>query len=115
MNTTACKTYKPLSDIVEGADEFQVIAELPGVERDSIEIHFEKNELRLSAKISEERSERGNFLMHEYGVGDYERSFVLGDGIDGEAITAEFKDGVLTLRLPKRETSKARRIEIGQN
>jgi HSP20 family protein len=60
----------------------------------------------------EPRREKINFLYGEYGIGDFFRTFTIGETIDADKISAELKDGVLTLHLPKTEAVKPRRIEV---
>ena len=105
------QTYTPRIDIWESDDELVLYGDLPGVEADSLDIQFENRELRIHGKVYP-RHEGINFLYGEYGIGDFYRTFAIGESIDGEKISAELKDGVLTLRLPKTEAVKPRKIEV---
>ena len=104
-------TYSPRIDIWETADELVLYADMPGVTAENLDIQFEKRELRIFGKVPP-RHEKVQFLHSEYGVGDFVRTFSIGEAIDAEKISAELKHGVLTLHLPKTEKVKPRRIEV---
>lgn len=107
-------TFSPRFDIWEGDDELILFGDLPGVEPNSLDINFENRQLTIHGKVC--RCHVGNkSLYSEYGIGDFERTFTIGEAINGEGITAEMRDGVLTLHLPKSEAAKPRRIEVKAN
>jgi HSP20 family protein len=106
-------TFVPVVDIVERADEWLVYADLPGATVDNIDINFERGVLTLHAGVQSRQDEnKTNFVLREYGVGDFHRSFEIGEGVDADRIHAEFNRGVLTLHLPKSEFAKSRKIQI---
>jgi HSP20 family protein len=104
-------TYSPRVDIWETDDEVVLYADMPGVCSDELEIHFENRELRIHGRVCP-RHQQGNFLYGEYGIGDFYRVFTIGESIDADSISAELKDGVLQLHLPKTEAVKPRRINV---
>jgi HSP20 family molecular chaperone IbpA len=104
-------TYVPRIDIWENADELVLYGDLPGVEPENLDIRFENDQLTLHGKVSP-RHEGVNFVRGEYGIGDFHRSFTIGEAIDAEKISAEMHNGVVTLHLPKSEKVKPRRIEV---
>jgi HSP20 family protein len=104
-------TYSPRVDVVETPDELTVYADLPGVRPEDLDIRFENGELTIHAKV-QPRYEKGEFLLQEYGVGDFYRTFTISEEIDSDKITAELKQGVLVLHLPKREAVKPKRITV---
>ncbi len=104
-------TYSPRIDIYETGEELVLQADLPGVAPEHLDVQFENRELRIHGKVSP-RQENIRFLYGEYGIGDFYRSFAIGESIDSKGISAELKDGVLTLHLPKTEAVKPRRIEV---
>ncbi|EMI16604.1 heat shock protein Hsp20 [Rhodopirellula maiorica SM1] len=110
-NQQARSTYQPRFDIWEGDDELILYGDLPGVEHDDLEIQFENRQLTIHGKVSRCHDGEG-YLYREYGVGDVQRTFMIGEAINSEAITAELHDGVLTLHLPKSDHAKPRRIEV---
>jgi len=103
-------TYSPRFDVWENDDELVLFGDLPGVASEDLDIHFEKGELRIYGKVAPRNSVE--LLYGEYGIGDFHRSFTLSEAIDPERISAELKQGVLTVHLPKREAVKPRRIEV---
>jgi len=103
--------YRPNVDIVEKPEELVLLADVPGTKGDLVDIQFEDGTLSLHAKV-EPRRENGDYLLQEYGVGDYWRTFEISEVIDASKISAEYADGVLTLHLPKADAVKPRRIEI---
>ncbi|GAA4453563.1 Hsp20/alpha crystallin family protein [Novipirellula rosea] len=106
-------TYVPRFDIWEGEEELLLYGDLPGVSVDDLDIRFENRELTIHGKVAARHE--GEFLMGEYGTGDFHRTFTVGESIDAEKISAEMKHGVLTLRLPKSEKVKPRRIKVQAN
>ena len=103
--------YTPRVDIREKGDEILLYADLPGVAPEDLDIRFEEGELSIHGKVAT-RHEGLRDKHREYGIGDFHRSFTIDESIDGQAISAELSNGVLTLRLPKTEKVKARRIEV---
>ena len=103
--------FSPNVDILENADELTLVADVPGVAPDSIDIQYEQGELTLRGKVAP-RGEQRSFLLNEYGVGDFYRVFQLGEGVDNSKISAEVASGVLTVHLPKVERVKPRKIEV---
>jgi HSP20 family molecular chaperone IbpA len=104
--------FVPRCDVAEHENEFSIHVELPGVRREGLSIEVDKGVLSLRGEVVEERAKRRGWIAREYGTGDFERRFRIGEGIDTEAIEAELVHGVLILRLPKRDSMKARRIEV---
>lgn len=104
---------RPRVDVYETADKLVVEAELPGVNKDSINVSVERNVLTISAEKKHEREvkENSNYLG-ERAWGKYERSFKLADTVDHENIAASYNDGVLRLEIAQKPEAVARRIEI---
>ena len=105
-------TITPPIDIHDGPDGLTLEADLPGATESSLVIQLEHNVLSLDARIDAPAPEGARPIHQEYPVGDYHRSFILSDDVDRERITAELKDGVLKIHLPKADRARARRIEI---
>lgn len=108
-------TFRPSVDIIESPDKFTITADLPGVKPEQIDLVCEQGVLTLKATVLPRTREGARQLLSEYGVGGFERTFKLGEGIASDTIGAELKNGVLTLTLPKSEASTARKIEIRSN
>lgn len=103
--------YRPNVDIIELPEELLVVVDVPGAAGDCVDVHFEDGMLTIHAKVPV-RHEDIDFLLQEYGVGDYYRTFRVAETVDASKITAEFTDGVLTLHLPKAESIKPRKIAV---
>lgn len=107
------RVYSPSVDIVELENELLLLADVPGVRPEDLEISYEQGQLTLHARVRPRQDpDRTEYLAREYGIGDFYRSFQVGEGIDAQKIEAELKDGVLTLHLPKAEAAKPRRIQV---
>jgi len=103
--------FQPNVDIIERADELTVLADVPGAAADGIDLNFEDGTLTIHAKVPP-RNENVDFLVREYGVGDFYREFRVNETIDVGRISAELSDGVLALHLPKVEAAKPRKITV---
>lgn len=107
------EVFLPNVDILEDRDELLLIADVPGANPEHIDIRYEGGELTIHARVDERRPEgAGRFVWREYGVGDFHRTFTLGEAIDNAKIHAEVRDGVLTVHLPKMEAIKPRKITV---
>lgn len=104
--------YRPNVDILEKKDELIVLADIPGASSDGIDVDFEEGTLTINARVEPRTSEDIEYLFHEYGVGSYYRTFQVSEAIVPEKISAEYADGVLSLRLPKSEAAKPRKIAV---
>ncbi len=104
--------FVPPSDIYETGDSIVVLAEMPGVPSDGVDITLERRVLTIRGRGAP--SEHGGYqrVYNEFVDGDYERVFTLSENIDRDRIEATLKDGVLHLVLPKAETARPRRIEL---
>lgn len=110
--TRARKAFVPRADIYETYDELVVLADMPGVDENSVEITLEKNVLTISADVDLVQPENYSLVYAEYEEGDYERSFTLPKEIDLNKIEATVKDGVLSLHLPKVGEARAKKIAV---
>ena len=105
--------YAPRVDIVETEDALEVLADMPGVTREGVEITLEQRVLTIRGRADAAAApERLAPLYLEYEPGDYERSFALSDAVDPSGIEAQVRGGVLRLRLPKAGPAERRRIEV---
>ena len=104
--------YRPLVDIVECSDELTLLADVPGAAAGDVDVKFEDGLLTIHARVHPRYDESARFLRAEYGVGDYDRTFQIGETIDPSKISAEYREGVLTLHLPKTEATKPRKIHV---
>ena len=110
--TTAGRVYTPAVDIVELGDELLLMADVPGVRPEDVDLNFDNGELTLSAKVHSRQPETTRYQAREYGIGDFYRAFRIGETIDVSKIRAELTDGVLKVHLPKSEDAKPRKIAV---
>ena len=106
------RTYIPPVSIYETGDHLVLTADVPGATAGDIDIQVEQGELRIHARIADRVPEGAKSLVSEYGVGDFQRTFRLGEHIDAERIDAKVEHGVLTLTLPKTAAMRTRRIPV---
>jgi len=100
-------------DIREEGDAFFVDAEVPGLSADDVHIDVEKNVLTIRGERKTEKEENeGTYRRVERQYGSFSRSFTLPETVDAEHISADLKNGVLALRLPKKEAPSPRRISV---
>lgn len=111
--TVPVRYFVPATDIFETDDTLTVVMEMPGVDRNAIDINLENDVLRVEAKIDPAKYEGMEPLYTEYNVGHFARSFTLSNKIDQQQISARLDDGVLTLTLKKAKEAIPRRISIG--
>ena len=104
--------FVPRVDIRESATEVVLVADLPGVDENSVAIDLEGSELTLRGRFVPKAPDGFALTYQEYQSGDYERVFTLGDTIDRNRIHAAVKDGVLRLTLPKAKEAQPQRIVV---
>jgi HSP20 family protein len=109
----ALTTWAPSVDIYETENELVVKADLPEVSEKDLDIRVENNTLTIRGERKfEEKTEKDNYLRVERTYGAFSRSFSLPNTINSEAIKAEYKNGVLTVTLPKRAESKPKQVKV---
>ena len=105
--------WMPKVDILENKENLVLEAELPGLTRDDFELSFENNVLTLKGERKfEKKDESDNYHRVERAYGSFTRSFTLPSTVTADGARAEFENGILTISLPKREETKARKIEV---
>lgn len=110
--TIPARIFMPTADIYEDRDTLTVILEMPGVEKDNVQVRVEDGILGVEGRIDLSKYQGLTPLYSEYNIGHYARNFRLSGKIDQSKIEAEIKDGVLLLTLPKAEESKPRTIRV---
>jgi HSP20 family protein len=110
--TIPARVFLPNADIYETNDALNVVLEMPGVEKNSVEVRVEDGVLKIDGRLDFSKYQGLQPLYTEYNVGHYSRSFRLSSKIDQNKIGAELKDGVLSLVLPKVEEAKPRTIQV---
>ncbi len=108
--------FTPRVDVREHDDSYEITAELPGVEKDDLSVSLENGILSIEAesRFEDKEEKEGKIVRQERRYGKYIRSFNLGSGVNESDITADFKNGVLTLKAPKaiEAEREKRRIEV---
>ena len=105
--------WSPLVDISEDANEYLVKAELPELKKEEVKVSVENGELTISGERKSEKEEKGKkFHRIERSYGSFLRSFTLPESVSGDKVSAEFKDGMLMVHLPKDEKAKPKSIEV---
>jgi HSP20 family protein len=106
-------TWAPAVDIHETEQELVVKADLPGVKAEDLDVRVENNLLTIRGERKfEKKVNEQNYLRVERSYGSFSRSFSLANTVNTEAIKADYKDGVLTLSIPKREEAKPKQIKV---
>lgn len=113
-STRNVPVFIPPVDIYESEGALTLVADMPGVPLDNIDIDLDADQLTIRGTVLLEE-ENGKVLFREYTVGDYYRQFTLSSDIDREKIQASMKNGVLKLVLPKAEAAKPRKILVKSN
>jgi len=104
--------YIPTTDIFETDDALTVVMEIPGVEKQALEVNIENDVLRVDARIDFSKYEGLEPLYTEYNVGHFARSFALSNKIDQQQIGAQLDDGVLRLTLKKAKEAAPQRVAV---
>lgn len=105
-------TYRASADIFDSPEAYIVSADMPGASKDRIDIRLDDRSLTITAGVEPRYHAQAQRVQQEYGIGDFHRSFRIGENINHDKITADYTDGVLTVTLPKTENPRPRRIEV---
>jgi len=105
--------WMPTTDVIESRDEILIKAELPGIDQKDVDVQIENGVLTIKGerKAETEQEDKG-YRRIERAYGTFLRTFTLPNNVDPEKITAAFLNGVLELRLPKKESAKPRAIKV---
>lgn len=106
------RAFTPAVDIYETTDELVLLADLPGVGRDDLNINLDKNVLTIEGLVKNETGDGESVLLNEYSTGRYWRQFTLNEIVDQSKVEAKITNGELRLTLPKSEAAKPRKIEV---
>jgi HSP20 family molecular chaperone IbpA len=111
VDSAAALAYQPHVDLWVEEGDVVIVADMPGARAESIDVSFADGVLSLHARVAA-RELPGRHLRQEYGIGDFRRSFRLGEGFDATGITAVFRLGVLTVRVPKVSGVRPRKVAV---
>jgi len=106
------KVFAPAVDIYETDEAIVLIAEMPGVDEKNIDVTLDNDVLTLRGQVNYDIPEDHELVYNEYALGDYERSFTVNEVIDADKIEAEYHNGILTVKLPKAEPVKAKKVQV---
>ncbi len=110
------KNWVPAFDISENDKEYVVSAEIPGIDSKDVEVTFSDGVLEIKGEKKREKEENGdNFHRVERYYGSFHRSFVVPEKVEEDKVGAAYRDGVLTLTLPKAEAKEIKKIAISTN
>jgi len=101
----------PPVDIYDEGDKIVLLADMPGVSPEALDVQYERGQLTIRGR-QEDRHEEGELALGEFEVGDYRRTFAIGEEIDPKSITAELTNGVLRLNLSRVEARKPQKIMV---
>jgi HSP20 family protein len=110
--TIPARIFQPAADIYETQDALTVILEMPGVEKNNVDVRVEDSVLHVEGRLDFSKYQNLQPLYTEYNIGHYSRSFRLSSKINQNNIRAELRDGVLSLTLAKMEEAKPRAIQV---
>jgi HSP20 family protein len=102
----------PLINVFNDGDDFVVVAELPGVKKEDLDIQVRGDRLRVQGKKTIAYEDNASVHRRERAAGEFDRTVTLPEQIDAAKVAAEYRDGVLTLRLPRAESAKPRTVAI---
>jgi HSP20 family protein len=109
----ALADWAPVVDVLETDTEFQIRAELPGIEKQDVKLSVEEGVLTISGRRDQDKEEKGTrYHKIERPYGSFARSFTVPDVVDEQKVSAELKNGVLTIRLPRSEKARPKSIEV---
>jgi HSP20 family molecular chaperone IbpA len=111
-STVPARVFVPVTDIFETDQSLTVVLEMPGVGRESVNVELADGVLTIEGRINFAKYEGLQPVYTEYNIGHYARSFALSRDIQHDRISAELKDGVMTVTLPKAEKAKPRKIKV---
>ena len=106
------RAFTPAVDIFEKGETTVILADMPGVAPDDIDVTLERQVLTLNGQVKSHAPEGYRRLSSEYREGDYSRVFTLSDAVDQKKIKADFKNGVLRLELPRAAEAKPKKIAV---
>ena len=112
---TTAPEFMPRFDVKEAKDAYVIKADLPGVKEEELDVSLNGNLLTISGKRDGDHYEEGDaYYAMERSFGTFARSFTMPESVDGNSVIADLKNGVLTVRIPKKPESQPKRIAIGK-
>jgi len=107
------RNFSPAIDVIESENDYSVVCELPGIEKKDIDLTLASNVLTIKgSKKDDSEEKKGKYFKKETWTGSFQRTLPLPAAVNADMISADLKDGVLTVRLPKKEEAKPRSIDV---
>ena len=107
------RNFSPAIDVIESENDYSVVCELPGIEKKDIDLTLASNVLTIKGSKNDDSEEKkGKYFKKEKWTGSFQRTLPLPAAVNADMISADLKDGVLTVRLPKKEEAKPRSIDV---
>lgn len=112
-NQDEALTFAPAFEVKETKDGYLFKVDVPGVKQEDIEVHLTGNRITIAGKReAEKRAQTETYYTYERSYGSFTRAFTLPDGVDGNAVVADMRDGVLTVNVPKRPEVQPKKIPV---
>lgn len=111
-STTASRGAYPLVNVFQQGDDFVVVAELPGISKQALNIEVKRNQLRIAGKKEVARGDGKSVHRRERLSGDFDRTVTFPAAIDAEGVKAEYQDGILAVFIPRAESERPKSIAI---
>jgi HSP20 family protein len=112
LKTSSDVVFTPRVDILETPEELLLVLDMPGVRPENVDLRFERGELTVHGKVGTLEPKSGRCLVAEYDTGDYHRAFLISQDVAADRITAELKNGVLKVHLPRAAAAQPRKIAV---
>lgn len=109
---TGSITYRPLLDLYDLRDRYELHVDLPGSSADAIDLTVNDGVLCIEAKVPWRYPDQARSLLSEFGVGNFRRELRIGEDIDADNLSASYKAGVLVVSLPKRPEHQPRKVQV---
>ncbi len=107
------RNFSPAIDVIESENDYSVVCELPGIDRKDIDLTLASNVLTIKGSKKDDSEEKnGKYFKKETWTGSFQRTLPLPAAVNADMISADLKDGILTVKLPKKEEAKPRSIEV---
>jgi len=107
------KMFTPAVDVRENENEYVISADVPGLEKDDLEVSISEGRVIISGeKREEKKKEAEDYLSMERSYGSFRRTIPLPSSVDEDSVEAQFKNGVLQVRLPKTEQARGKRVDV---
>lgn len=106
------RSFAPFVDIFETEDEYTLVASMPGVSKENVQLKIEEDSLLIFGKVNYDEAISRKYILNENEIGNYFRRFNISESIDVSKIEAKFENGQLLVNLPKHERVKPRKISI---